>query len=95
MALKLVNGLPVSTASAAYDESILYTSGLVAETNITLPNSKTFTSSSAKDLTVIVNGTQREYARDFLVVGAGAPYTQIKFIYDLSNNTVVRFKMAD
>lgn len=91
MALKLVNGLPVQ--QAAYDESIAYPTGLVANTNITLPNSQTFSSSSAKDIIVIVNGLEKEVTRDFTVVGAGPTYTQIKFVYDLLNNSVVRFKM--
>jgi len=88
--IKLINGLP--TAVAAYDESIYYVSGLTANTNITLPNSGSFTDASAKDIMVIINDRVAEVTRDFDVVGAGPTYTQIKFIYDLPNDSVARFK---
>lgn len=91
MALKLINGLPVN--QAAYDESIAYISGLTANTNITLPNSQSYRSASAKDLIVILNGLEKENIRDFLVQGAGPTYTQIQFVYALPNNSIVRFKM--
>jgi hypothetical protein len=94
--LRLINGLPVMQDEAStlpsYDESIYYSSGLVANTNITLPNSGSFSSASAKDLLVILNDRVVESGRDFDVVGAGPTYTQIKFIYNLSNDSVVRFR---
>lgn len=94
--LRLINGLPVmqdeTAGGAAYDESIYYVSGLTANTNITLPNSGTYTDPSAKDLVVILNDRVVEVTRDFDVVGAGPSYTQIKFIYNLSTNSVVRFR---
>lgn len=89
--LKLVNGLPVM--QAAYDESIYYSSGLTANTNITLPNSGSFKDSSAKDLLVMINDRVAEVTRDFDVVGSGPNYTQIKIIYNLTNDSVVHFKM--
>lgn len=95
--LKLVNGIPrmIEVGSGTpYDESIYYSSGLTANTNITLPNSGSFTSSSAKDLLVILNDRVVEVTRDFDVVGSGPTYTQIKFIYDLTNDSVVRFKQS-
>lgn len=93
--LKLINGLPVTQTE--YDESIAYPSGLAANTNITLPNSGAFYNASAKDILVIVNDRVVEWssdgsARDFTITGS-TPYTQIKFNYDLMNNTIVRFKM--
>ena len=94
--LRLINGLPVmqdeSSTLPSYDESIYYSSGLTANTNITLPNSGSFTDASAKDLLVILNDRVAEVTRDFDVVGAGPTYTQIKFIYALNNDSVVRFK---
>ena len=94
--LQLINGLPImqeeASAATPYDESIYYSSGLTANTNITLPNSGSFTSSSAKDLLVILNDRVVEVTRDFDVVGAGPSYTQIKFIYALTNDSVVRFR---
>lgn len=94
--LRLVNGLPVmqdeASAATPYDESIYYATGLAANTPITLPNSGSFSNSLAKDILVILNDRVVEITRDFLVVGAGPTYTQIKFEYDLSNNSVVRFK---
>lgn len=89
--LKLVNGLP--TIVAAYDESIYYSSGLSANTNITLPNSGSYQSASAKDILVVINDRAAEVTRDFDVVGAGPTYTQFKFIYDLPLDSVVRIKM--
>lgn len=77
---------------AAYDESIYYSSGLAANTPITLPNSGAFTNASAKDLIVIHNNRIVEVTRDFTVVGAGPSYTQIQFIYTLPNDSVVRVK---
>lgn len=91
MAIRLINGLPVN--QAAYDESLAYAGGLAASTNVTLPNSQTFSSASAKDLIVIVNGLEKEVTRDFSVIGGGPTYTQIAFVYDLPNNSIVRFKM--
>lgn len=94
--LKLVNGIPVMTdlpgISDPYDESIYYAAGLAANTNITLPNSGDFADSSSKDILIILNDRVVEVTRDFDVVGAGPTYTQIKFIYDLTTNAVVRFK---
>ena len=94
--LRLTNGLPIMQDEAStlpsYDESIYYSSGLVANTNITLPNSGSFSSASAKDLLVILNDRVIESGRDFDVVGAGPTFTQIKFVYDLSNDSVVRFR---
>lgn len=89
--LKVINGLP--TMQASYDESILYNSGLTANTSITLPNSGSFSDSSAKDILIIHNDLVLEVTRDFTVVGAGPSYTQIQIIYDLPNHSVVRFKM--
>lgn len=88
--IKLVNGLPV--AQTFYDESINYSSGLTANTTITLPNSGSFTDSSAKDLLVIYNNMVMEVTRDFTVVGAGPTYTQIQFIVALPNDAKVRFR---
>lgn len=94
--LTLINGLPVlqteSAAQPPYDESIYYATGLVANTNITLPNSGSFADATAKDILVILNDRIVEVTRDFTVVGAGPTYTQIKFIYNLSNDSVVRFR---
>jgi hypothetical protein len=94
--LRLINGLPVmqdeAAGAAAYDESIYYASGLAANTNITLPNSGSYGDSSAKDLLVILNDRVVEVTRDFDVVGAGPTFTQIKFIYDLNDDSVVRFR---
>lgn len=93
-ALVLTNGLPIMTSisTAAYDESIYYISGLSANTPITLPSSGSFSSSAAKDIIIILNDRIVEVTRDFTVVGAGPTYTQIQFGYDLTNDSVVRFK---
>lgn len=94
--LRLTNGIPVMQDEAStlpsYDESIYYASGLTSGTNITLPNSGSFSDASAKDILVIVNDRIVEVTRDFSVVGAGPTYTQISFNYNLSNDSVVRFR---
>lgn len=92
--LQLINGVPTTIEiNSPYDESIYYSSGLAASTTITLPNSGSFTSSTAKDILIIVNKRVVEIDRDFNVIG-GSPYTQIEFIYTLPNDTVVNFKQG-
>ena len=90
--IELINGLPTTVDITAYDESIYYSSGLAANTPITLPNSGSFQEADAADLVVFKNSTAAEEGRDFTVVGMSAPYTQIEFTYDLPADTVVRFK---
>ncbi len=94
--LRLVNGIPTmldeTALPSAYDESIYYSTGLTSGTNITLPNSGSFSNASAKDLLVFVNDRAVEVTRDFSVIGAGPSYTQISFGYNLPNDSVVRFK---
>lgn len=88
---RFVNGVLTTVQIDSFDESIAYPSGLSAATNITIPNSKSFTTSDASDILIIANNTLREVTRDFTVVGSGPTYTQIQFIYDLPTNTTVRF----
>lgn len=94
--LRLVNGLPIMMDEASsvpsYDESIYYSSGLSANTNITLPNSGEFYDADAKDILIFVNDRAIEVTRDFAVIGAGPSYTTIQINYDLTNDSVVRFK---
>lgn len=89
--MRLVNGLP--TTIQPYDQIIQYSSGLAANTPLTLPSSGTYSSSIAADLLVIVNGQVKEITTDFLTVGS-APYTQIQFNYALPNATTVQFKQV-
>lgn len=91
--LTLVNGLPtmVETSDSALDESIYYSAGLAAGTDITIPNSGSFNNSDASDIHILVNQKEVEVTRDFTVLGT-APHTQIEFLYDLPNDAVVRFK---
>lgn len=87
--MRLVNGLP--TTIQPYDQIIQYSSGLSANTTITLPSSGSFSSSIGADILVIVNGTVKEITNDYITVGS-APYTQIQFNYALPNATTVQFK---
>ncbi len=80
--------------TTTYDESIYYDSGLSASTAITLPNSGSFSESDASDLLVVLNKKVVEVTRDFNVVGAGPTYTQIEFVYDLPDDSVVNFKQG-
>jgi hypothetical protein len=92
--IQLVNGLPVmvSQAGAAFDESILYPSGLAASTTVTIPNSESFENIDASDIIITVNQKLQEVGRNFTVVGASGPFTQVQFIDALPNDSVVRFK---
>lgn len=87
-----IGAIDLKLNTASYDESSYLAAGLVTATPITIPNSASFRSPTAKDVHVIVNGIMREVTRDFTVVGAGPNYTQIQFIYDLPADSVVRFK---
>ena len=94
--LQLTNGLPVMT-SGLYSQSIYYASGLTANTTITLPSSGYFLDANAKDILITVNDRVVEFSpdsssRDFIVLGSGPQYTQIQFLYALSNDTVVAFR---
>jgi len=95
--ITISNGIPTATTistASPYSESIYYSSGLAADTEITLPNSGSFADSAAKDILVTVNDTVKEVTRDFTVVGAGPTYTKIKFGYDLPSKSVVCFRQG-
>jgi len=77
----------------SYDESIYYDSGLAGLTNITLPNSGSFSESGASDILIILNKRVCEVTRDFDVIG-GSPYTQIRFVYALPEDSVLNFKQG-
>lgn len=87
--LKLVNGLPIM--QAAVDASTYLSTGLTANTPISLPGSNSFIDSNAEDIIIIVNDTIREITRDFATVGT-TPFTQIQFNYALPNDAVFRVK---
>jgi len=91
MPYNVVNG--ILQYVTPYDESLYYSSGLTAGSNITLPNSGSYLDSDAKDLIVIFNDRIVEVIRDFTVVGSGEK-TQIQNSYDLPDDTVVRFRKA-
>jgi len=88
MTLKVVNGIP--KIIALYDESIYYASGLDSGSVITLPNSEVYEDGSARDLIIIINDQVAEVVRNF-TVPAGATKTYITTVYDLPNDSVVRF----
>lgn len=92
--LQMVAGVPtmIDTSDTAYDDSIYYSSGLAASSTITLPNSGSFNSATAKDIIITINKRVVEEGRDFTVVGAGPTYTQIQNSYALPNDTVINFK---
>lgn len=88
MPFRVINGIPYN--ASLYDESIYYASGLISGSNITLPNSETYTDGAAKDLIIIINDRVVEAVRDF-TVPAGDTKTYITTAYNLPNDTVVRF----
>lgn len=89
--MRLVNGLP--TTIQPYDQIIQYSSGLAANTTITLPSSGSFSSSTGADIFIAVNGQVKEVTNDWITVGS-APYTQIQFTFALPNATTVQFKQV-
>jgi hypothetical protein len=94
--LQAINGLPTMVTPTPYDQSIYYSSGLAANTAITLPSSGSFSSATAADVVVILNDRVIEFSpnsidRDFILVGSG-PYTQIKILYALANDSILRFR---
>jgi hypothetical protein len=92
--LKMVNGFPEMVTVDTYDDSLYYASGLAADSTITLPNSGSFTDSSAGDIIIIGNKKVWEVARDFTVVGVGPTYTQIKNVWALPDDFVLHFKQG-
>lgn len=92
--VQLVNGVPTmveDSGSTPYNESEYFFTGLAADTPVSLPNSGEFNDPSGKDIIVVVNKRVVEHSRDYEIVGVSAPFTQIKFIYDLPNETVVNY----
>jgi hypothetical protein len=76
--LKLVDGIPfmvdISTGGVSYDEEELLTSPLVANSNYTIPNSKTY-NLGQYDLQVFVDGIAQRVGTDYQEVST----TQIRF----------------
>lgn len=86
-------------SNAHYDESVIYSAGLAANTVITLPSNtraggraQGFNRNNA-ELEVYVNGTFREKGRDYIEITGAAP-GQIAFLYPLPEFSVVRFRIS-
>jgi hypothetical protein len=86
-------------SNAHYDESRTYSSGLISNTVIALPNNsraggRTQGYNSGKgELEIYVNGTFRERGRDYIEVSGASP-GQIAFLYALPEFSVVRFRIS-
>lgn len=76
--LQVINGLPrmvdIATGGASWDEEELLTGNLTANTNYTIPNSRTYTMGN-KELNVFVDGIAQRVGTDYTEVST----TQIKF----------------
>jgi hypothetical protein len=76
--LKLVNGIPrhvdIVTGGTSWDEEELLASTLTANTNYTIPNSRTYTMGNL-ELNVFVDGSAMRVGTDYVEVSS----TQIKF----------------
>lgn len=77
---------------AIYDEIIVVNSTITTGTNITLPNSQTYTD---VELEVYLNGQLLESVGDYNYVGALPPRTQIAMTFDLVAGDRLRFRMGD
>lgn len=78
LVLKLVNGIPIMvdilTGGVSYDEEELLSSTVAANSNYTIPNSKTY-SLGGYELQVFVDGIAQRVGTDYDEVST----TQIKF----------------
>lgn len=75
-----------------YDEIIVVGSTITTGTNITLPNSQTYTD---VELEVYLNGQLLETVTDYNYVGGLPPRTQIAMTFDLMAGDRLRFRMGD
>lgn len=91
--IKVINGIPTVTTKSSFCEVQYFSSGLAANTDITLTTGS-FTDSGAKDTLITINGRAANLTTDFVVVGAGPTYTKIQFIYALQNDTTIVFKQG-
>jgi len=94
--LVLINGVPrirkTSVIGPIYDETVtISTGGLTAGTLISLPNAGQYTNTN---LEVFIDGQSAEPSVDYHYVGV-APRTQITFTKNLSEGTVIRFKIEN
>lgn len=89
--MTIESGIPKmrDTASAIYtgDYDVLAT--IDANTPITLPSSKTYTSS---ELRVYLNGQLMDVVTDYNYVGS-PPRTQISFVFDLVEGDSILFRI--
>lgn len=101
--LRLSNGVPRSFDEAAsvtiYDERLTVVSGAPADsneitgpvnagTNVTLPDSGTYT---ALELQIYLNGDRLEAVADYAYVGAGPTRTQVQFTFGLVVGDTIDF----
>lgn len=91
------SGLKLSAgeSNAIYDERILYPSGLVASTNISLPTNTLnagkpqYYSAAKRNLYVIVNQQSKYQGVDWVAVDSST----IQLAYDIPNDSEVRFRI--
>ena len=89
--ITLSNGVPhlaVEPAGSIYDESTTVGATITSGTNVTLPNSGTYT---GNELEIYYNGQRLEDVADYVWVGS-APRTQVYFTFDLNAGDIIRFR---
>ena len=88
--IKLVSGLLryQEFATSAYEGVLTVGSTITAGSNVTLPDSGTYTD---VDLSVYLNGQRLNYVEDFTYVGS-PPRTQVQFTFDLYSGDIVTFR---
>jgi len=101
--LRLTNGVPrsfdESSSVGIYDERLTIVSGAPADsnemtgpvnagTNVTLPDSGTY---SGLELQIYLNGDRLETVADYAYVGAGPTRTQVQFTFELVVGDTIDF----
>ena len=88
--VRVISGIPryQELGATAYEETYSVASPISAGTDITLPNSGTYTSS---ELTIYLNGQKMTYLEDYAYVGT-PPRTQVEFLFDLVAGDLVVFR---
>lgn len=88
--VRIVSGIPryQDLGATTYEETYSVGAPISAGTDITLPNSGTYTSS---DLAVYLNGQKMSYLEDYAYVGT-VPRTQVEFLFDLVAGDLIVFR---
>lgn len=90
--LRLINGIPrfQDFGVSIVNEQLTVGGTVTAGTNVTVPNSGTYTGA---ELEVFLNGQRLNVVEDFNYAGS-PPRTQVTFVFDLVAGDLVLFRSA-